>query len=161
MSILLSFLLTSFTAQACPQVDGVYTCTDQDEVYELIVTQTVENGVSVYEIIDDETKEQPFDLKFITDNVTRTQEEPLVDDETGRQIGMMIVTKRAACSNENSLNFNLDMTMKVMGMEMQNLFSGDLIAEDANNFVVEAVEVNVEANGEKTTKESRSVCVKK
>lgn len=161
MSILLSFLLTSFTAQACPQVDGVYTCTEQDEVYELIITQTVEEGVNVYEIIDEETKEQPFDLKFITDNVTRTQEEPLIDDETGRQIGTMTVVKRAVCSHENTLNFQLDMTMKVMGMEMKNLFFGDLVASDANNFVVDALEVNVEANGEKTTKETRSVCVKK
>ena len=165
MSILLSFLLTAFAAQACPQLDGVYTCKDENqpdekETYQITMIQTIENGIHVYEIIDEESNEQPFDLRLISDNIKRTQEELLIDDKTGEQIGIMTVTKRAVCSNEHTLNFDFDIIVKALHMKVQTFISGDFITSDANNFALEAVEVTIDNNGQKTTKETRSFCVK-
>lgn len=161
MSLLLSFLLTSFSTYACPQIDGVYTCTSNDEVYELNIVRTLENETVVYEILEEGEKVSPFDLRFITDNISRTQEEPLIDEGSGQQIGTMVVTKKALCANNSSLNFDLDVIMNVMGMKMHKLYTADLHSTDSNNFTVDSIEVNVEADGSKKTQEEHSVCVKK
>lgn len=159
MSLIISLLFTTISAQACPLVHGIYTCTTENEVDQIQFVQTVEDGITVYEIID-KKEDAPFEMKFITDGVERTQQEPIVDEDTGREFGTMTVKTKASCSDLKTVNFLLDMKMHVMGTTMGSTYTGLIKSEGIESFTIDSVEVLEEADGSKTVKESHSVCTK-